>query len=692
MQISERSASRTSPVALPPPQPRITPVHDPVERRHGDLSFHVETGGRPCFRVLVARERSLFAPENAGARNGSNFYDSMREGLLPFDGTPCFYLLPRSVLHGLLPAPRLFYTLIAYDDRSGTRAAHAHPPETLAASAPSVRVAPDLTTGSLAFMFGTAVQDLLLVEASSPSMPSIEEEGEDVGEALALDAPENIGLEPDDGIDDAGEAEAQAAAYDAVDPSLDPGQDDDELEPEPAVASELGEQEYDDGYGEGTDDVEARAAAFEEEEEWEREPVTEGLETSRLDEGDGDLDEADDDVEPREPAAATATSLRADDGDGYDDGYDLPVSESARHDGPGDEYLAEHELDGGLALQEETKETEPEMLPDEDDDRGAALAGERDEADAVEIEPSAHATALENGSSAPGRPFDIEACKSILARVMPFESGQDGFARVEPDGEFAGRYGTNHPAYRRYHLGLTFGAFPFVQEHGTLGQLLGLMRQRDAATFDRTFGPEAASLIATTTSEGPPAWESRDGLSVRLSPVAGARLWEEPWLGKFRRAGGHPAFQGAQNELAARLYVQPILKIAGQLGLDSEQALTLFVDRSVQMGPGAAIAWVLEAVSPLQTIAQSQQALARLGHQDVRTFQAAQDLPTTGTWDAATRAALIAAMRRRSDSPVPIPTREQMVDALVRRAEGTPWAERARRLRAATSAVQQFQL
>ena len=293
----------------------------------------------------------------------------------------------------------------------------------------------------------------------------------------------------------------------------------------------------------------------------------------------------------------------------------------------------------------------------------------------------------------PGQPFDIDACKTLLARIMPFESGTEGYARVEPDGEFSGRYGAQHPAYQRYHLGLSFGAFPFVQEHGTLGQLLALMQQRDAEAFGRIFGSEAARLLAVTAdSRGPQSWDSADGLSPRLQPVGGAPLWQEPWLARFREAGRQPRFQGAQNELASRLYVQPVMTLAKQLGLDSEQALTLLVDRAVQMGAAAAQHWVLEAVSPVQSLAQRQQALSRLGHGDLRAFQQAQGLPASGDWDSATHAALLSALRARSDSPLPLPTREQMVAAMQRRAEGTPWAERLSRLRAATSAERLFQL
>jgi hypothetical protein len=214
------------------------------------------------------------------------------------------------------------------------------------------------------------------------------------------------------------------------------------------------------------------------------------------------------------------------------------------------------------------------------------------------------------------------------------------------------------------------------------------MRERDGAAFERIFGrDDAAALVAVTNAgEGPRAWEAADGLSARLRPVGNAVLWQEPWLTRFRTAGAHPPFQGAQNELAARLFVSPVMGFATQLGLDSEQALTLLVDRAVQMGPASAMAWVLEAVSPVPTRAHRQQVLATLGQADLRAFQTSQHLPATGEWDVATHAALIATLRQRKDTPVPLPTREQMVDAMLRRAEGTPWAERMRRLRTAVPA------
>jgi hypothetical protein len=609
--------------------------------------FSVQTGGHP-FRILLARERSLFGADQAGARNASNFYDSQREGLQHDDGPPCFYLVPRSVLHAMLPAQRLYYTLVAYADDAGREAVYAQAPETLAQDAPFVALAADLD-GALAFMFGTPVANLLRVTANAVAREPLAEE---VGEDLEADTPETIGLADTDDASDEDDRISQAAASDVE------------------------------------EDGEESAAAFADDPDL-RPPAMEGTEAAA----------AYDDVDGSERGEPEAAALEDDYNDGYGKVADqLPVAHAAkedRDDGYGGQggYGAEHEVGEDVAQDVALGEPMPEMLPDEEAEGAhAAQAGDRDEDD-VAVEGYSYAEAAEAAPPAPARrPFDIEACKAILARIAPFESGADGYARVVEDGEFAGRFGTAHPAYNRYHLGLTFGAFPFVQEQGTLGQLLRLMRERDAATFDSTF-PEAAQLVAVTTSgEGPHAWDSPDGYSPRLAPVAGQRLWQEPWVGRFKRAGRHAAFQGAQNELAARLWIEPVRQVAKQLGLDSDQALTLVVDRAMQMGPQAGLAWVLEAATPVETLALRQRALAALGHADLQAFQTAQRLPITGAWDVASHAALIAALRGNPNSPSPVLGRDEIVAAMLRHAQGTPWAERMKRLRDAAAADRLYEL
>lgn len=629
--------------------PRIQPVHQRVDRRHPDLSFSIDTAGRPYFRVLLAKQPGLFLAAAQRDRNTGNFYDSITEGLLPFDGVPGFYLLPRAALTALLPAPALYFTLVAYDDRDATRAAYAHTPEMLAQAAPSVVIDAELKAGSFGAMFGTPAARLFtwgLAQAASAE--------EDLGEDQSSDdAAIELDIDPD-ADPDADLDEAQSLA------EYDDGEED-------ADAASGG---YDDGYAH----AQVEEQGFSEAEALGEAPFRYTAEENAAPQS--------------EPSSSYGLSAR-DYHDGFDDVAEAPVSY-----GHGD----------ALALGNEHAYGVPDLLPDDDaEPAGASPSGAATDPDAVDIAAAAgmdeddYASAYGEPATvvkeAPRRPFDIEACKAVLARIMPFESGNQAYARVEPDGEFNGRYGSQHPAYKRFHLGLSYGAFPFVQEQGTLGQLLALMQQRDGEAFGRIFGADAATLLAVTAdARGPQAWDSADGLSPRLQPVGGAPLWQEPWLARFSEAGRQPRFQGAQNELASRLYVQPMMTLATRLGLDSEQALTLLVDRAVQMGAAAAQLWVLEAVSPMQSLAQRQQALARLGHGDLRAFQQAQGLPVNGEWDSATHIELLGALRARSDSPLPMPTREQMVAAMARRAEGTPWAERVSRLRAASPADRLFQL
>ena len=656
-----------NPVAASARAPRIAPCSATLDRQHRDLSFSIDTGGRRFYRVLVAREPGLFTPGQAGARSAANFHDSALHGLQPDDGPPTFYMVPRSVIDAMLPAKRLYYTVIAYEDHDGARAAYALAPSRLAADAPSITVAAELVAGSLGFMFGTHVSHLRGVTGGSAWAIAAEETGED----LAPELPAALGLEADD---DDGAVSSYAAALDAA-----------AME---EIGEDLGIQMSDDGDGDGDGDADAHAyaAGSDEYDDGYAGAVHDDASASAYADFDTDSHAAayadDADEPPRADGDAGAVQALDDD---YDDGYGLPSHPAARSES----YGAEHDAESGAPAS--SYDSAPDMLPDDDERMAHGAADDEHDSNEVSIEGVAEsyaAVALPETRV----PFDIDACKTLLARIMPFESGSDGFARIEPDGEFAGRYGSAHPAYQRYHLGLTFGAFPFVQEHGTLGELLVMMRQRDEATFVRIFGPGTALIDVTTDGQGPRAWESPDGLSPRLRPVENALLWQEPWLTRFREAGHHPQFQGAQNELAARRYVLALLPFAAQVGLDSDQALTLLVDRAVQMGPEAASAWVLQAASPLATTAQRQAALGRLGLQGVRELQVASKLPVSGQWDTATQAALIGRLRAEPErSPVPMPTRTQWVDAIVRRAADTPWADRVQRLRDAGSAERVFQ-
>lgn len=295
--------------------------------------------------------------------------------------------------------------------------------------------------------------------------------------------------------------------------------------------------------------------------------------------------------------------------------------------------------------------------------------------------------------SEPARPVTVDDKMRIIDRVAPFESNGD-YGAVNADGEFAGRFGTNHPAYQRYHVGLSYGLIQFTQDSGKLGELLRVMRDRDATAFAQVFGPDADELIRVTTATGPPSSHSPGGRSARVQPVAGADLWQDPWVSRFKAAAQNEKFKAAQREVAARGYLDPMLAFAGWLGLTSERALTVAVDRAVQMGVGGAKRWIISSVGPVGSDAQRHQALSALGYQDLHAFQAATPgLVADGAWGPNTHAALVAALRGLgAASPIPIPTTEQMVEAMVRRAASEPWHARVEALQHANIADVRFQL
>lgn len=284
-----------------------------------------------------------------------------------------------------------------------------------------------------------------------------------------------------------------------------------------------------------------------------------------------------------------------------------------------------------------------------------------------------------------GEELTIDARLAIVDRLARFESGSDRYAAINPDGEFKGLF-RNHSAAGRWHVGLSYGIVQFTQDSGALGQLLTMMRDRDPDEFARCFGPSADELIRVTTAPGPSSADLPDGRSARVQPVDGADLWEEPWVSRFRAAAAHVPFQAAQNELASRNYIEPMLRFAGWLSLNTDRALTMVVDRAVHMGVGGGRRWVADAVGPISTPALRQQALAALGYSDLRSFQAATSgLTADNDWGPMTHAAMTAALRDLdASSPIPIPTRDQMLDAMVRRAAGTDFERRVRRLREAT--------
>jgi len=121
--------------------------------------------------------------------------------------------------------------------------------------------------------------------------------------------------------------------------------------------------------------------------------------------------------------------------------------------------------------------------------------------------------------------------------------------------------------------GLSFGLIQWSQCTGNLGVLLTAMQASDPQEFARIFGPSWRSLLAMTTA----------GRGSNLGPVEGAVLWREPWTSRFEQAGRYEPFQRVQRDLTKDdEHMRQAKQIASLLGADTERALALFYDRSVQ--------------------------------------------------------------------------------------------------------------
>jgi hypothetical protein len=275
--------------------------------------------------------------------------------------------------------------------------------------------------------------------------------------------------------------------------------------------------------------------------------------------------------------------------------------------------------------------------------------------------------------------LDIPEKVRILRVLAREESGEEGYAAVNPDGEFND---PSHPAYQNYHVGLSWGLIQFTQRSGALGRVLRAAKRREAELtdlapqhrFETLFGSSAEELLRVTNAATP---------EDRVAPVGGALLWEPVWTERFRAAGAVPHFTWAQNEVAVTDYFDPQLRYARWLGLSTPAALAILVDRAIHMGEAGALEWVMRAVGPVRSDADRAAALTALGHADLRAFQAANapDLPIDGAWSPPTHAAMTFALRNLgAASPIPVDAPEQMLTRLVAAAQRESFGPRVERL------------
>ena len=612
--------------AQPATRPWITATRKRLVRRFPSLGFAVHTGGLPNYEVLLATDPALLESGNSARRSPASFYSSRQDGgLRTSRGDDEIYLVPSAVLRGFAGAT----------------------------PKPS------------------AIYYAVVAYADAEGSGGVSSQASAVGAPSVAVAPDFTGdtLERVLGIR-AGQLQvvAAAAAADASPPPAAapapisvpaPAPPTAAPTPAPAIDPETDAGVAEDGYAllaSHPDQVDSTPTAG-----------------AHIESG---------------HAAPPAGDVP------YDDGYDeysggsAPPQESTEHE----HRAIGHAQDASFP----TDYQEPAPLLNDEPTASDAPAW------AAELDGVAAGfpySALDDANPVPvvGPPtklrpltLTVDQKRAIIERIAGAESGTDRYGAINADGEYKGRFGPSHSAFQHHHIGLSYGIIQFTQESGNLGRLLTMMRDRDAEAFGRIFGDQADELIRVTTAAGPPSSESPDGRSARTQPVGGADLWEEPWIERFREAGRAPAFQAAQNELAATAFLDPMLEFAGNLGLDTDRALTMVVDRAVQMGLGGARHWIIAAVGPVSTPALRQQALSALGFEDVAAFQRAYGQQPDNLWGPVTHAALVGALRGLGAvSPIQLPTVEQMLDAMVRRADADAvfWAERVRKLRTATGFI-----
>jgi len=618
-------------------RPTITPNRHQCDNRFPCIAFTVNSGGRPFIEVLLATNPSHFLPENSSQRTRESFYASRQDsGLIRVTESDTVYVVAPAVLARFAeaqPRPRrIYYTAVSYADEQGRDPVLAIPTERLASDSAYVSLSPD---------FGVH------------SLPA--------GISMALDRLQRVGAPP------------APPARTAISREEDLAQGEDGFGREPmATGAELWEEEP------------ALASDFR------------GSDALHLD--DGRIDGHGDPLYPESTHAVEPNGADRANHSGAAHSYEIPYSDGFEDDGA----LGRLEHTVPSALRDDEAETAP--VQDEFEIPGGGYRDESDDSGALGIADPAAASygqaaelydeddrelmfeALDAPAPPPRAELTPEAQKEILDQVAILESG-DRYEDIRLDDEFEGRAGADHPAYGRHHLGVSVGRFHFNQDSGLVGEWLRMCKERDEPVLRRIMGAELDQVITVTTAVGPPCSESPSGRSARVQPVAGADLWREPWVSRLREVANHRPFQSEQNRLASRAFIEPMRRFAAWLGLDSARALAMIVDRAVQIGVAGARRWVIAAVSPVQTDDQRQQALFALGHPDVRSFQASQrDLAVDGQFDPLTHAALIAALRGLGGAaPVQVPAQQEMLDLMVRRAEGKAWADRVRNLRRSTA-------
>lgn len=211
--------------------------------------------------------------------------------------------------------------------------------------------------------------------------------------------------------------------------------------------------------------------------------------------------------------------------------------------------------------------------------------------------------------------MSLELARNLADLTVQYEGGTAApYSAINADGEYEGLFDlpkkdargnkllpsqrVNQPDWKPhsasrytknggYHIGISFGAWQFTQDAGSLGKVLARFHQKDRDAFNQIFGGErlATQLLAMTNRSGdrPPAHPG-GARSPRVQPLGGADLWQEPWVARFREAGRHPKMREAQLEQMMFGYMRPALDTMRARGFSKPSSLAVLFDVAIQYG------------------------------------------------------------------------------------------------------------
>ncbi len=667
---------------------RISPSRQELRRADPSLSFQVAAADERFFDVIVATDSALFEPAQAHRRTPKNFRSSRQDfESEPIDIETGFYMLPRAFLRDLVsvePRPsRLYYIAVAYPDATARSGVYSVPGGRLA-EAPYVTLAADLSAESLSKVLGMAVERLGTVNTAGRVMASrpLNESDQlprEIGGLPVIHRPAaplaagngGSGRAYGNGLYTAG---PQAAA--GMDPAtggewtgLPPESGAPLSSPMPAAAAPGAGGNGKRGNGNGVETIDGNGAG--------------GYSSA----GNG-MHGAAPSPEPPPPAPRVAATPPATVSDFVDEDFAYGVVDPAPPTGfrdldantSGGQQIGYDDGFGPLG----NTSTETQASPFEDTaspgvadtktlpapipplDPAPPVAEPCLSPDAAPSEvPAGSGGAVGDGAPVPQQSGNGSQDDALVA-VLIAEGGGGRYDALNLDGAFRGRFGQTHPYYQRAHEGLRLGPHQASQDSGELGELLSLMQSADPASFSQMFGSAAGELVATTTASGPSSLEAEGGRSVRVQPVAGQDLWEEPWVARFRQASEHPAFQAAMRAHIVSRRLEPTRPVAEALGLAGARGTAMLASLAIHMGVADAIAAVRAAINPFDAPAKVAAALNALGHTELSGFQRQHGLNEGEQLDTTTHFMLIAALRELgAESPVQIPDAEAIMDTLV---------------------------